>query len=226
MIECAVKQIYSDHPERFLLVDVRFVEHANVNDNLARLATRLFLKSHPEPTVRFVVFLETSGRDCVGEDKERAFVAEFFFQTFQQKRVLMVEHRVQAHPTHITIGRSIDCVAERHIVSRHRFRDRARRAADVKKSARHFLTCADLGECPVLLPIEINLERLSVRPDIHLRLHGNIVAAVYDRRKKAETLHPNLFGARRWHPTAQIIRQRRVNPVTAPVQDLDFAPGR
>ena len=52
MIERAVDQVHADHAERFLLVDVCFVEHAHVNDDLARLAARFGLKAHPEPAVR------------------------------------------------------------------------------------------------------------------------------------------------------------------------------
>ena len=42
----------------------------------------------------------------------------------------------------------------------------------MKKTARHFLARADLGESAVLLPIEIDLERLPVRSHVHLRLHA------------------------------------------------------
>ena len=60
-------------PERFLLIDVLFVEHADVNDDLARFAARLGLKTNAEPAVRFVVLLETARRHRVGENKESAF---------------------------------------------------------------------------------------------------------------------------------------------------------
>lgn len=138
----------------------------------------------------------------------------------------MIEHRVQAHPTHVPIGWSVDSVTERHVVSRYRLRDRAGRAADVKKSARHFLARADFGERPILLVIQIDLKRLPVRPHVHLRLHMNTVAAVHDRRKKERILEAHFLGAVRRHPAVQITRQRRVNPIAALADDLDFAPGR
>ena len=96
----------------------------------------------------------------------------------------------------------------------------------MEKSARHFLARSYFGERPVLLPIEIDLERLPIRPDVHLRLHANTVAAVYDRRKKARILEAHLFGAFGRHPAAQIIRQRHVNPIAPLADDLDFAAGR
>src|ERR1700736_3414408 len=97
----------------------------------------------------------------------------------------MVEHRVQTHSTHKTVGGSVDRVAEGHVVGRYCFGDRPGCSAYVKKTPSHFLACANLGERPVLLPIEIDLERLPVGPDVHLRLHTNTVAAVDGRRKSA-----------------------------------------
>ena len=45
IIKGAVKQVYSDYAERFLLVDVRFIEHAHMNDDLAWFALRFQLDS-------------------------------------------------------------------------------------------------------------------------------------------------------------------------------------
>ena len=84
----------------------------------------------------------------------------------------MIEHSVQADSTYVTIRRAVDRVTEGHVVSGHRFCDRAGCAADVEKSPRHFLARSNFGERPVLLPIEIDLERLPIRPDVHLRLHN------------------------------------------------------
>src|SRR5207302_4874593 len=105
------------HTERFLLVDVQFVEHAHVNDDLAWFTARRRLETNPQPAVRFVVLLETSGRDRVGENKKRAFVANLCLQTLQYKVVLVIEHRIQEHPTHVAIVWSVDSITERHVVS-------------------------------------------------------------------------------------------------------------
>ena len=40
MIERAVEKIHADNAERFLLIDIRFIQHAHVDDDLARLAAR------------------------------------------------------------------------------------------------------------------------------------------------------------------------------------------
>ena len=51
IIEGAVKQIYPDYAERFLLIDVRFIEHPHVNDDLTRFPARLALEPNPKPAV-------------------------------------------------------------------------------------------------------------------------------------------------------------------------------
>src|SRR5206468_8513144 len=136
-----------------------------------------------------------AGRYLVGKNEERAFVPRCFFETLQQEIVLVVEHRVQPDSTYVAIGWSVNRVAESHVVSRHRLGDCAGRAADMEETARHFLAGADLGESAVLLPIEINLERLPVRSDVHLRLHTNTVAEVYDRRTKGGIFYIRTYSA-------------------------------
>ena len=186
IIKRAVKQIHADDTERFLLIDIRFVEHAHVNDDLARFRASLRLKPNAEPAVRFVMLLETARRDRVGENEKRALVAHLLVQSLEQQTVFMIEHRLQTFAADVTTGRPINRVAERHVVGRHRFRDCSRGAADMEKTPRHFLAGADLGKGAVLICVEINLERLLVRPNIHLGIHTNSVAAILDRRKRAD----------------------------------------
>jgi hypothetical protein len=84
----------------------------------------------------------------------------------------MIEHRSETDAADITVGRSINRVAERHVVSRHRLCDCARGAADKKEPPCHFLAGANFREGPVTFGVEINLERLLVRSDIHLGFHN------------------------------------------------------
>ena len=85
IVEGAVDQVHADDPERFLLIDVRFVQHPHVDDDLARLTARFGLEAHPEPAVRFVVLLETARRDGVGENKKGALVADLLVEPFDQE---------------------------------------------------------------------------------------------------------------------------------------------
>src|SRR6266480_7469273 len=91
----------------------------------------------------------------------------------------MIEHRPETDAADITVGWSVNCVAERHVVSRHRLCDCARGAADKKEPARHFLAGANFREGPVTFGIEINLERLLVRSDIHLGFHNFQDVGIY-----------------------------------------------
>ena len=134
--------------------------------------------------MRFVVLLETARRHRVGKNKKRALASELRVQPLDQERVFVIEHRLQTLAADVAIGRSVNRIAESHVVGRHGFRDRSRRAADVKKSPRHFLPRADLRERPVFLRVEIDLERLLVRSHIHLRVHARIVAAASYRPGK------------------------------------------
>ena len=84
----------------------------------------------------------------------------------------MVEHRAEANATDVTIGRAVNRVAECHVIGRHRFRNRTRSAANVKKAARHLLPGPNFGKSPVTLGVEIDLERLLTCSDIPFRFHN------------------------------------------------------
>src|ERR1043166_845262 len=183
MVEGAIEQVHSHYTKRFLLFDVQFIEHPHVNDDLARLRAWLSLEAHTEPAVRFIVLLETARGHGFGKNEERAFPTYYRIEPFDEQVVLVIEHGEQALAAHITIGRSVNRVTESHVVGRDRFRDRAGRAADVKKSACDLLTGADLGKRAVLLRVQIDLDRLLIGAELHLSVHMDAVAAVSDRRK-------------------------------------------
>src|SRR5437588_6296269 len=142
-----------------------------MNDDLARLAAGLLLETDAEPAVRLVVLLETARRHRVGEHKKCAEAAELSIETLDEQFVFVIEHRLEASAAHVAIGRSVNGIAERHVVGGHGFRDRAGSAAHMEKTAGHLLSGADLREGPILLRIEIDLERLLVRAEIHFRVH-------------------------------------------------------
>ena len=109
-------------------------------------------------------------RHGIGENEEGAETAEFLIEPFDQQPVLVVEHCLESHPADIALSRPIDCIAERHVVGRHRLGHRPGGPAYMEKTTGDFLPGADLGEGPVFLRIEIDLERFFVRPELHLRL--------------------------------------------------------
>src|SRR5664279_3176182 len=107
MIERSIKQIHADHAERFLLIDVRLVEHAHVDDDLSRVAASLRLKTNAKPAMRFVVLLEAARRYRVGENEKCSLIAKFGIEPLNQKIVLVVEHCLQSHPADIAVGRPV-----------------------------------------------------------------------------------------------------------------------
>src|SRR5213082_136286 len=142
-----------------------------MNDDLARLAAGFLLETHAEPAVGLVVLLETACRHGVGENKKCAEAAELFIETLDEQFVFVIEHRLETSAAHVAIGRSVNGIAERHVVGGHGFRDRAGSAAHMEKTARPLPSGADLREGPVRLRVEIDVERLPARAEIHLRVH-------------------------------------------------------
>src|SRR5437773_3645652 len=143
------------------------------------------LKSHAKPAVRFIVLFKTARRDSVGKNKKCLLSSEFCVEPLDQKIVFMIEHRLQPDTADITVGRSVNRVAEGHVVSRHRFGDGACRPAYTEKSTRYFLAGANLGECSVLADVQVDLESLFVGANLHFWIHTIAVAAISERRKSS-----------------------------------------
>src|SRR4029079_9807105 len=81
IVEGGVDQVHPDDSERFLLIDVRLVQHPDVDGDLARTTTRLRVDTKPQPAVRFVVLLEAACCNCVRKNKEGALVTEFLIES-------------------------------------------------------------------------------------------------------------------------------------------------
>src|SRR3954452_24549800 len=74
--------------------------------------------------------------------------------------ILVTQHALEALSTYVAIGMPVTRVAHRHVVSRDRLGNSARRSADPEKPPRDFLPGPDLGKDAVFARIEIHLERL------------------------------------------------------------------
>src|SRR5437868_2889605 len=146
MVEGTVDQIDPDNAERFLLIDVCLVKHADVNNNLARFTAVLGLKADPEPAMRFAMLLKTSCRHRIGKHEEGTLMTELLVQPLDQQTVFVIEHCLQTLAADVTIGRPINRVAKCHVISGHCLRDCPRSAADVEEASGYFLTGANLGE--------------------------------------------------------------------------------
>src|SRR5438046_8079891 len=104
MIKRAIKEVHTDDTKRFLLLDVRFVKHPQVDDNLVWFTAWLGLKSHAKPAVRFIVLFKTARRHSVGKNKKCLLSPEFCVEPLDQKIVFMIEHRPQTNTADITVG--------------------------------------------------------------------------------------------------------------------------
>ena len=133
-----------------------------MDDDLRRLGSRLGLKPDAHPTVRFVVPRKTPGGHRVGKDEKSRRIAALGVESFVQQGVFVVEHRLQPLPAHVSFTRTINRVADHHIVGGYRLGDGPRRASDAEKPARHFLAGADLGERTVFPRVQIDLQGLLV----------------------------------------------------------------
>src|SRR5437763_16773468 len=100
--------------------------------------------------MRFITLFETARSDGVAEDKECFLCAEFSIQSFDQKIVLVVEHRLKTDTADVTVGMSVNGVTESHVIGRHGLCDCSGCAAHAKESARYLLSCADFSEGAIL----------------------------------------------------------------------------
>src|ERR1051326_3097547 len=183
MVERTIEEIHSDHAKSFLLFDVGLIEQPNVDDDLARLGSRLRLKTQGSPTVGFTSLLKTPRGDGIGKDEEGLPRAKFRVEPFDEKIVLLVKHRVETNPADVALRCSVNCVAEGHVVGGHRLGDRAGCPADAEKSTRDFLAGANFCERAVLGRVEIDLERLSVGAYFHLGSHTISLPMIRNHRK-------------------------------------------
>src|SRR5262245_23025877 len=121
--------------------------------------------------MRFAAMFKTARRDRIGKNKKCLFDAEFLVETLDEEIVLVVEHCSETNAADVTVGWSINCVTECHVIGRHGLGDRARCAAHAKESARYFLARANLSERPILGWIQIDVEGLLISADLHLWIH-------------------------------------------------------
>src|SRR5262249_36562228 len=121
-----------------------------MDNDLAWLPAWLGLKPDAQPPMRFISLFETARRNRIGEHKERLVAAKFLIQPFDQKIVFVIEHFLEPHTAHAAVGRSVNGIAEGHVIRRHGLGDCARCAADAKESARYLLSRANFSERAVL----------------------------------------------------------------------------
>src|SRR6266513_1786041 len=121
-----------------------------MDDDLAWLPPGLGLKPHAQPAMRFITLFETARHDGISEDKERFLGPEFSIQPFDQKIIFMIQHCLEPHTANVAVGRSVNCVAESHVIGRHGLGDCASCAAHAKESACYLLSRANFSKGAIL----------------------------------------------------------------------------
>src|SRR6185436_3679368 len=84
MIESAVKEVYADDAQTLLLIDVCFIKHPDVDNDLARFAAVLLLKADAQPTMRFVKLFKAASCNRVGKNKKSPLISELLIQPLDQ----------------------------------------------------------------------------------------------------------------------------------------------
>ena len=161
--ERAVQEVDSDDAEGLLLQRRLHVEHAYVEDDLARLIVRVRLELDAHPSVALVSAPEAPGHDGVGESEERRVVASPISQAIDVQRVLVVQHGLKPCLGDVPVHLAVDSIADRHVVGGDRLGNGPRGATDPEEPSGHLLTGADLGHGPVPARIEIDTQRLLMR---------------------------------------------------------------
>ena len=122
------------------------------------------------------------GGDRVGKNKKSAFIAARLVEPLQKQIKFQIKHRLQTLAADVTFGLAVNRVTHRHVVGRNSLGDSARRLADVKKPARHFLPRADFGERAVFFRVQIDVERLLVRIELFF-VHTRTFQVMVIRRR-------------------------------------------
>src|SRR5213593_4114844 len=91
----------------------------------------------------------------IREDEKARRCAPLLIQPLLQQEELASQHRLQALSADIAIARSVDRIADRHVVSGHGLGYRAGSTSNAKEPPRDFLAGPDLDTSPVLARIEV-----------------------------------------------------------------------
>ena len=153
-------QVDPEHPDRFLLEQVRVVHQVHVQHDVLGIAPGPGLEAQPHPAVALVGAGEVPCRHRVGEHEEPRVRLACRTELAPQQLPLAIEHRVEALAGHVAGPRAVEVVADLLVVRGDRLGDGAGRRADAEEPARHLLPRPDLGKRAVDLRIEIDAQGL------------------------------------------------------------------
>ena len=161
-VKRAVDQIDAENAERALLAGRLAVEQPDVEHDLRRLRARPRLEAHAEPGVAFPGPRWLAVATVLAKTKKVVLSPRFAASSLHERRTRDRASR-ESLPADVALAGPVAGIPHLLVVGRDGLGDRARRAADAEKPARHLLAGADLGEGPVLHRVEIDLESFLLR---------------------------------------------------------------
>jgi hypothetical protein len=103
------------------------------------------------------------GGGGIRKGKERGAFAAGLIQALHQTFELVVEHGLQTLAAAVVLGRTVNAIADGHVVCGNGLGDGARGFAGVEKPTGDLLAGADLGKRAVLAAVEIDLQGFRSR---------------------------------------------------------------
>ena len=169
-----MNEINPDNAQCLLLADMVFIEHADMDHDLAGAALTLCLELNSHPAMALVSAMKISSSDRIGENKEIGALPSCGSKALKKQVKLVVEHSLEPLAGDIARRRAVDGIADGHIVRRDGLRDGPRSAAHLKEPAHHFLTRTNLRESAVEAGIEIDCQCFLMRigaATVYFRIH-------------------------------------------------------
>src|SRR4051794_26961262 len=127
------------------------------------------LELDPHPAVALVPAAVTPGHHGVGEGEERRLVTTLLAEAVEVELELVIQHRLEPALGDVAVRLAVDRVADRHVIGRHGFRDRARSTSGPEEPPGDLLPGADLGDRAVPAEVQVDLQGLlqGVRAGFH-----------------------------------------------------------
>src|SRR5438552_9585095 len=97
----------------------------------------------------FLLPAEAARGDCVRESEKYAFVSTRFVESLKKQIELVLQHRLKALTTDVTLTRAVNCIANGHVVSGNGLRNRTCGDCRSDKQTLDLLSRAYFGKCAV-----------------------------------------------------------------------------
>ena len=157
-MEGGVNEVEADDAKSFHLVDVFFIQEADVKEDVTGGASGFGLHAEAHPAVAFGGILVAAGADGIAVGEEGGIIAALGSESFGEDLILVVEHGLHAFSRDVSTGFTVDGVAHGHVVGRNGFGYGACGGGGAEEPVGDLLACSDFGEDAIDSRIEVELE--------------------------------------------------------------------